>query len=259
METNIDSGNITRDDVIWCYNHILKRSPESENVIQYFLNEKDFRTLCEMFIKSDEFQNQMKAPDCQKGSFYLPLKNSEVRLAALEMIAREVYARKIMGAAAEVGVYKGHFARHINHFFPDRRLYLFDTFEGFDERDTKTEVEHNFSDGKQDFSDTTVKAVLKEMERKEMCIVKKGYFPDTAAGVEDEFVFVSLDADLYKPILAGLDFFYPRLVHGGSIMVHDFNNQCYKGARQAVTEFCDRERIGYFCLSDLCGSAVITK
>jgi O-methyltransferase len=47
------------------------------------------------------------------------------------------------------------------------------------------------------------------MKYKENCIVRKGYFPETAEDLEDEFVFVSIDADLYEPIYNGLCYFYP--------------------------------------------------
>src|SRR5580700_1001732 len=58
-----------------------------------------------------------------------------IRLAALELISYEISKKKLVGNVAELGVYKGKFARYINQFFPDRSLYLLDTFEGFDNRD----------------------------------------------------------------------------------------------------------------------------
>lgn len=35
---------------------------------------------------------------------------------------------------AEGGVFQGMFAAEINRYFPKNKLYLFDTFEGFDKR-----------------------------------------------------------------------------------------------------------------------------
>lgn len=188
-----------------------------------------------------------------------PLHNYEPRAAVLELSSREVYHYGIEGSTAELGVYKGDFAELINHYFPDRKLYLFDTFKGFDTRDAELERAKNFSDASQNWSNTSEELVLSKMEHRENCIIRKGWFPDTAEGIDDKFCFVSLDADLYQPILAGLNFFYPRLVHGGVIMIHDFNNKGYNGVRQAVKEFCDKNNSGYVCLPDTCGSAVITR
>jgi len=182
-----------------------------------------------------------------------------VRLATLELASHEINSKKLKGNVAELGVYKGKFARYINGYFPDRKFYLFDTFEGFDDKDVQTERSANFSTGDQDFSDTSVKQVLGIMPHPDKCQVVKGFFPQSAAGIEDEFVFVSLDADLYEPLYSGLQYFYPRLVRGGYIFIHDFNNDEYKGSRRAVEQFCDENGIGYLPIPDTGGSAVIVK
>ncbi len=182
-----------------------------------------------------------------------------IRLATLELVANEINSKKIDGAVAELGVYKGKFARYINQYFPERKLYLFDTFEGFDKTDIKTEQEHNFSSGAQDFSNTSVAEVLKRMPFPNQCIIKQGYFPESAKGLTETFVFVSLDTDLYEPIYNGLNYFYPQLMKGGYIFVHDYNNDAYKGARQAVEKFCAENGISKVPLPDSCGTAVICK
>ncbi len=61
--------------------------------------------------------------------------------------------------------------------------------------------------------------------------------PDTAAGVEDAFVFVSLDVDLYQPALAGLEYFYPRMAKGGCIFVHDYFSSRFPGVKKALAEY----------------------
>lgn len=152
-----------------------------------------------------------------------------------------ILERKIKGNIAEAGVYKGDFAKYMNHFLPDRKLYLFDTFKGFvPERDTVPERALN------SFKDTSVEIVLGKMVKPEQCIIKKGYFPDSAMDVCDDFCLVSLDCDLYEPTLNGLKFFYPQLVKGGYIFVHDAGNHSYPGVKKAVYEFC--EETGAVCL-----------
>ncbi|WP_118949888.1 TylF/MycF/NovP-related O-methyltransferase [Taibaiella helva] len=182
-----------------------------------------------------------------------------IRLSTLELISNEIKERKVPGSIAEVGVFKGKFARYLNAYFPDRALYLFDTFEGFDNRDKKKELGESYSTANQDFSETSVQQVLAIMPHPGKCIIKKGYFPETADDVRDTFAFVSLDTDLYDPIYNGLVYFYPRLNAGGYIMVHDFNNEGYKGVRDAVVRFCAEQQIGYTPLPDKAGSVVIVK
>jgi O-methyltransferase len=189
----------------------------------------------------------------------LELKLDFVRYRTLELCVEELKYRQVAGQVAEVGVFKGEFAKLLNRLLPDRKLYLFDTFEGFDPKDVSVEHSSNFSEGNQDFSDTSVDAVLAKMMHPKQCIVKKGYFPQTAEGVEERFCFVSLDADLYKPIYDGLHYFYPRLEKGGYIFIHDYNNDAYKGAREALRQFCKEQQLSFVPIIDSGGTAILTK
>jgi O-methyltransferase len=182
-----------------------------------------------------------------------------IRLATLELVSWEINNKKLQGHVAELGVYKGKFARYINQYFPGRLLYLFDTFEGFDKRDVIKEKQQNLSPGDQNFSDTTVEDVLKLMPYPELCKPVKGFFPGSAKDINEDFVFVNLDADLFEPLYNGLHFFYPKLVKGGYIFIHDFNNDFYKGARRAVEAFCSETNINFVPIPDSGGSAIITK
>jgi len=182
-----------------------------------------------------------------------------IRLATLELISFEIKRKNLVGNVAELGVYKGKFSKYINQFFPDRKLYLFDTFEGFDQRDVASEKSKNYSSGSQDFSETSVSSVLKQMPFPDHCIPVKGFFPESAKGIDDRFVLVSLDADLYDPIYTGLNFFFPKLVKGGYILIHDFNNDNYKGAREAVEQFCSEQDVNFLPLPDSGGTAIISK
>jgi O-methyltransferase len=182
-----------------------------------------------------------------------------IRLATLELVANEINKKNIIGNVAEVGVYKGKFARYINQYFPYRKLYLFDTFEGFYEKDIKIEEEMGLNEVTQNFSNTSIDLVLKNMPFPKQCIIKKGFFPETTAGIDDSFAFVSLDTDLYEPIYQGLIYFYPRMAKGGYIFVHDVNNDAYQGAAKAVNQFSSENGISFLPIPDSCGSAVFIK
>ena len=184
-----------------------------------------------------------------------------IRVCSLEAVAEEIRTHSIPGSVAELGVYQGQFAQYIQAAFPDRTLYLFDTFEGFSDKDKSVDVGGGFSSATEDFSDTTVDLVLENMPSPQSVVIRKGYFPETLldSDREEKFAFVSIDTDLYKPMYEGLEFFYPRLSSGGYIFLHDFNNKDYPGARAAVTEYCRKHSVGYFPLVDPCGTAVISK
>lgn len=107
----------------------------------------------------------------------------------------------------------------------EEKLYLFDTFEGFRVEEAKKEIEKgNCSQAFVDiFKDTSVDVVLNKMMYKENVIIKKGYFPESLDGLEEEFVFVSIDVDLEDSIYNSLVYFYLRLVKGGYLFIHEYN------------------------------------
>lgn len=169
--------------------------------------------------------------------------------AELKVRAREAFVKdfseivsiyNIAGNVAEAGVFQGEFAKIINASFGDRKFYLFDTFEGFSELDIEYEKKNGYSDAeKGHLSITSEELVLSKMPYRENCVIKKGYFPDTAIGINDTFCFVSVDMDLYKPTYEALMFFWPRLEKGGCILLHDFFSEGYEGINAAVSEFCE--------------------
>lgn len=199
----------------------------------------------------------------------------DLRSRCIGQLARRARDLQIPGAVAELGVYRGDTAWQLNALFPNRKLYLFDTFEGFDVRDVEREhAEAGPAEGGRSahaqtgrFSDTSAEAVLRRMPHPEHVIVRQGFFPETAVYEEGgpAFAFVSLDPDLYAPVLEGLRYFYPRMSPGGMIVVHDYDNKQFEGVKRAVQEF-EKELLGrgdqplhMVPLGDLHGSCVILK
>ncbi|KAB1438647.1 TylF/MycF/NovP-related O-methyltransferase [Candidatus Galacturonibacter soehngenii] len=166
--------------------------------------------------------------------------SEEARISWLKRYSELVMKNEIKGCVAEAGVYRGEFAKWINYYFYDRKCYLFDTFEGFDNQDIKFEEGAAKVAKAEHLKDTSVELVLGKMRFKEQCIVKKGYFPESALEVNEMFTFVNLDLDLYKPTLEGLRFFYPKLVDNGIIVIHDYFNPEWPNVKKAV-EYYEKE------------------
>lgn len=182
----------------------------------------------------------------------------DIRLATARLFANEVKERNIPGEVAELGVYKGAFALEINKLFPNKHLYLFDTFEGFKMEDIKIEKENNYSKAEVgDFSDTTIEYVRNRLSNPEKVTFIKGYFPDSINIELPKFSFVSLDTDLYESTYQGLKVFYPRLVKGGIIIIHDYNSKQFPGVKEAVRRFCNEEDVYIIPICDMHGSAII--
>ena len=66
----------------------------------------------------------------------------------------------------------------------------------------------------------------------------KGIFPETAKKIKNKrFAFVHIDVDIYQSTKDALEFFYPRVNIGGSIIVHDY--PAHRGVQEACDEFME--------------------
>ena len=182
-----------------------------------------------------------------------------IRMATIKNTLKELDSSGIPGALAELGVYRGGTSAMMNGWSPNRVLYLMDTFEGFDQRDLDVEKDQGYSSGAIEFEETSVERVLSIMPHRQQCKVVKGFFPESAADVSDVFAFVMIDVDLFQPIYEGLNWFWPKMVPGGVIMVHDFGTQKFKGAREAVRRFSEEQYVPYLPLADTAGSVALLK
>lgn len=140
--------------------------------------------------------------------------------AALHILMCARAARKLPGAMAEAGVYRGGSARLICENKGEAPFHLFDVFETLQDGATgdAEEVRHHFG---------STHGTLSEVERLlapyPNVHFHPGLFPATTTGLEDScFSLVHVDLDLPGPTRAALDFFHPRLVAGGILIGDDF-------------------------------------
>lgn len=157
------------------------------------------------------------------------LTNDYVRLATLELLCRRV--AQVPGVAAELGIYRGFFARCINQLLPERRLYLFDSFEGFGPESGASE---SFQAA---HANTAAEKVLRIMPYPASVMVKPGFFPESLDGLEERFCLVSLDVDFYDTTLEGLRYFWPRLNPGGYLLLHDWGSPKLPGVARALEDY----------------------
>ncbi len=159
------------------------------------------------------------------------------RLYAIIFNTKQIIDDKIEGDMAELGVYRGNSAAILAHYARryGRRLFLFDTFEGFDQRDLVGRDKSK----KVEFADTSL-GYVREVIGDEDVRFMEGRFPESIPSdlSTSRFCLVHIDCDLYEPAKAGLEFFYPRLSPGGLLIVHDYANPYWKGIKRAVDEFC---------------------
>jgi|GEM_PF-773003 len=139
----------------------------------------------------------------------------------------------INGDIAEVGVYKGGSAKIISEVNKNRKLYLFDTFEGIPENDFSINQINNG-----ELCDSSLDNVKSYLSKYNNIEYFKGVFPDSAANFKKQaYSFVHLDTDIYEATLAGLEYFYPLVRPGGIILTHDYRTKHLPGVKKAFDEF----------------------
>lgn len=121
--------------------------------------------------------------------------------------------KKLKGCIAEVGVFKGGSAELIGLTEKKKRIYVFDTFKGIPNCIWSVE-----------WKTTNYEDVKKRLKKYKNIKIYKGYFPyETSSVIRNiNFSLVHLDIDIYQTTLDSLNFFYPQMVKGGIIILHDY-------------------------------------
>jgi len=268
--------NLDFKKIIFPFNYIFK---EERIVINEYQNDEDIIKVSEKLyddISTLKFKEQAKYSIQACGldrndkkscfinnEYYSSYYIDYVRYRNFELISNEIKSRNIQGDIAEVGVFRGDFAKLINETFENKKLYLFDTFESFDREEFDAEVKRGRCSEElyNTHLNTSCDIVMEKMKYPENCIIKKGLFPQTAVGLENlKFSFVSIDTDLENSIYESLKWFYPRLNEGGYIFLHDYNHYYLGGVKIAVSRF-EREfgKMKIVPIADSGGTLIIVK
>ena len=169
----------------------------------------------------------------------------------------------------ECGCWKGHSALSIckilkeNNF--NKKFFIFDSFEGglskkVDKDYPTKRYKQNIKDKenqinyfKSDYAQTK-----KLFNQYSFVNIHKGWIPNEFDRVKDyKFSFVHIDVDLYEPTIHSLNYFYKRLVNNGIIVCDDYNYADFPGAKIAVDEFLQKNRIKFFYEVPLGGCIII--
>lgn len=262
---------------------IFTKNFKTEKVLFEIINEKQIRNQ-KLLIDIDNFiqekfneekeiiNNKLLCSKCfaadksllLKGDFNDAIYEDDFfRYRTFELIADEIRNNNIGGSLAEIGVFRGDFSALINAKFPERDLYMFDTFCSFNKEEFDKEIQKGrWTETAYDiFKNTNLELVLKKMKYPGKCIIKKGLFPNSAEGLDEKFVFVSLDVDLENSTFYSLEYIYPRLVSGGYIFIHDYNNKGLEGVKEAVRRY-ERDYEIVLCkvpIADKGGTLIIYK
>ena len=164
-------------------------------------------------------------------------------------------------AVAEVGVYKGGSARLVAEALRlrgrDVAFYACDTFHGHAEVDDSIDGRHRVGE---QFVHVKFDKVRKYLSKFPFVRVVQGNIRETASELAAEHAFglVHVDVDVYPITRFCLEFFAPRMVIGGALVVDDYGSRTCKGVAKAVDEFAAATP-SYAFIHLLSGQAVLIR
>lgn len=184
------------------------------------------------------------------------------RIFALINATRYIVQNKIPGDFVECGVWKGGSMMAAAYSLKnmgevDRKLYLFDTFEGMTQP-TNNDVTYSnikaakllVESNKEDSSSIWCYSPLDEVK---INIESTGYNPEKINLVKgkveetipqyipERIALLRLDTDWYESTRHELKYLFPRLVSGGVIIIDDYGH--WKGCQEATDEYFQKNNI----------------
>ncbi|MFT4031413.1 MAG: TylF/MycF/NovP-related O-methyltransferase [Siphonobacter sp.] len=147
--------------------------------------------------------------------------------------------KNLPGDFVACGVFSGFCDRAIMQYIDFQKLgktyYMMDTFEGLDSRYSSEEEmqrEKRYNRFKNQYEE--VQHTFREFNTK----IIKGPIPDTLPQATPEQVcFLSVDMNSAAPEKAALEYFWPRLVKGGVLILDDYGFRGYEHQKQTHDAF----------------------
>lgn len=147
---------------------------------------------------------------------------------------------KVDGDIVECGVYMGESLGAITRALPGRRVWGYDSFEGFPAGNP--EYDDPVALGLEGAVVGNIAAVCENVGAgaREL-IIRAGWFHESFVRwpLPEEIAFLSIDCDLYDSVLLSLRTFAHRVVPGGIITIDDWS--AFVGARRAFYQWAHEE------------------
>ena len=160
--------------------------------------------------------------------------------------------RHIEGSIVECGVWRGGMSAAMAEFLgPDRKYYLFDSFEGLPSA-KEIDGENALAWQKNTSSPTYFDNCKAEIKYAEECMsmskskiyeIRKGWFSETlpAFPYNESIALLRLDGDWYESTMDCLKNLYPKVNKGGLIIIDDY--YAWDGCCRAIHDFLSENNL----------------
>lgn len=165
-------------------------------------------------------------------------------LQALNIVERLDHAlqRQQPGDVVECGVFQGVtsvlMAKLMDIRQSDKKLFLFDSFQGLPEPDRQVDASARFQKGAWSASRKDVEALLAKHNVLQRCVLHEGWFSETLPKLSDtqQFCFAYIDADLHASTVDCLKHIWKRMAPNAVAVFDDYHHPS-GGVRKALDEW----------------------
>ena len=228
----------------------------AKSVLKSDTGYKLFRKFYYLSVEMDQM-----FPDVEKEFLELKAKCQPFTMTTVESLyytyrsVKHVVENNIPGDFIECGVWKGGNTMMValtlmKLKITDRRIFLYDTFEGMS-APTEKDISYKDEDAKVEWSESQkgdhnewCYSSLEEVKQnlystgypKDNLVFVKGKVEDTIPGtIPNEIAILRLDTDWFESTYHELNHLYPLLIKGGFLIIDDYGY--WKGAREAVDKY----------------------
>ena len=163
-------------------------------------------------------------------------------LQALNIVERLDAVLQQPGDVIECGIFQGVtsvlMAKLMDIRHSNKKLFLFDSFQGLPEPDRKVDASLRFQKGGWKASRAEVEALLAKYNVLQRCVLYEGWFADTLPQLNDgqQFCFAYVDADLHSSTVDCLRHIWQRLGQNAVAVFDDYHHPS-GGVRKALDEW----------------------
>jgi hypothetical protein len=165
-------------------------------------------------------------------------------LQALNIVEHldHVLQQQLPGDVIECGIFQGVtsvlMAKLMDIRHSNKKLFLFDSFQGLPEPDRQVDASVRFQKGGWAASRKEVEVLLAKHKVLQRCVIFEGWFSATLPKLNDEqqFCFAYIDADLYSSTVACLQHLWKRIGLNSIAMFDDYHHPS-GGVRKALDEW----------------------
>lgn len=179
--------------------------------------------------------------------------SEQIEIDELEMILdklQSVLESGVDGAVCEFGCFAGttslFLQRTLESNNSNKKLYLYDSFEGLPEKSLKdhSALGEDFVPGELMANKSQLKLNFKKANLSLRNVkIKKGWFSELKnKDLPKHICFAFMDGDFYDSIKDSLELVKKRVAVGGIVVIDDFNNPALPGAKKAVSEFLESNK-----------------